>query len=72
MAQIFFNITRTTAMPYSELYMSSTYFHSSLLAATLFSVTLTAPAFASENTQNTPQTITTKTSASREHFLRKK
>ncbi|EHF3471943.1 phospholipid:lipid A palmitoyltransferase [Proteus mirabilis] len=47
-------------MPYSELYMSSTYFHSSLLAATLFSVTLTAPAFASENTQNTPQTITTK------------
>lgn len=40
--------------------MSSTYFHSSLLAATLFSVTLTAPAFASENTQNTPQTITTK------------
>lgn len=31
--------------------MSSTYFHSSLLAATLFSVTLTAPAFASENTQ---------------------
>lgn len=52
--------------------MSSTYFHSSLLAATLFSVTLTAPAFASENTQNTPQTITTKNLSQQRTLSQKK
>lgn len=55
MTQIF-NIVEPLQYRIHLSYMSSTYFHSSL-AATLFSVTLTAPALLLKYA-NTPQTIT--------------